>query len=166
MDERQFQKIYDATKKQLWSYIMRVSGDPALADDILQDTYIRFLQSEGSALEESKMKPYLFTVATNLLRDHWRKAKRKRAWLIDHVEEEKQMPDRSGLRYDVEEAFRHLTPQQRSLTWLAYVEGYEHREIAKMLNVREKSVKVLLFRAKGRLIEVFKKLGISQEITV
>ena len=144
---------------------MRVSGEPSLADDILQDTFVRLLQRQGKALEESKMKSYLFTIATNLLRDHWRKSKRSRVWLEESalVATSARTPDSAALRLDIETAYRQLSPQDRSLTWLAYVEGYEHREIAKILNLGEKSVKVLLFRAKGRLIEVFGKLGITSE---
>ena len=52
---------------------------------------------------------------------------------------------------DMTEAFGELKPQQRSLLWLAYVEGFDHREIADAAGVKEKSVKVLLFRARKAL---------------
>ncbi len=47
--------------------------------------------------------------------------------------------------------FKNLKPQERALLWLAYVEGYEHREIAGVLNLSTVSIKVLLFRARRRL---------------
>jgi RNA polymerase sigma-70 factor, ECF subfamily len=164
MDEDQFHSLYDATKKQLWTYLVRLSGDTSIADDIFQETFVRLLQREGPALAESKMKPYLFSIATNLMRDHWRKSKRSRSWFTDNFENTPNYSvDVPGLRHEIEGAFRHLTPQERSLTWLAYVEGYTHREIAQILGVREKSVKVLLFRAKKRLVGILKTMGITSE---
>lgn len=47
----------------------------------------------------------------------------------------------------------------RSLLWLAYVEGAEHPEIAEVLNLKEKSVKVLLLRARQRMESVLRKQG-------
>ena len=56
-----------------------------------------------------------------------------------------------------------MSPQQRSLLWLAYVEGYRHDEIASMLKLREKSVRVLLYRARRKLSEICRSMGIHKE---
>ena len=56
----------------LRSYIRRASGDAALADDILQESYLRFLQADLPALENFQMKAYLYRTASSLLADHWR----------------------------------------------------------------------------------------------
>ena len=66
------------------------------------------------------------------------------------------------LRHDMDEAFARLSPQQRSLLWLAHVEGYRHDEIAEMLDLREKSIKVLLFRARHKLKEALAAIGIGE----
>jgi RNA polymerase sigma-70 factor, ECF subfamily len=55
------------------------------------------------------------------------------------------------LRLDMIRMFQQLTPQQRQMMWLAYVEGADHREIAAALGLREGSVRVLLHRARRRL---------------
>jgi RNA polymerase sigma-70 factor (ECF subfamily) len=52
--------------------------------------------------------------------------------------------------------FSKLKPQERQLVWLAYVEGSDHREIAAALGVRERSVRVLLHRAKQKLARLIK----------
>jgi RNA polymerase sigma-70 factor (ECF subfamily) len=57
--------------------------------------------------------------------------------------------------------FAQLKPQEQSLLWLAYVEGFDHREIAATLRLREKSVRVLLFRARRRLAALLGKPGIG-----
>ena len=59
--------------------------------------------------------------------------------------------ENAPLRMDLETALGQLKTRDRALLWLAYVEGYEHREIAKILDLAEKSVRVLLFRAKKKM---------------
>ena len=48
-------------------------------------------------------------------------------------------------------ALDRLPPRDRALLWLAHVEGYDHREIAKVLGLQERSVRVILFRARKKL---------------
>jgi RNA polymerase sigma-70 factor (ECF subfamily) len=49
------------------------------------------------------------------------------------------------------EAMERLNPKARNLLWLAYVEALSHREMAKILSLREGSIRVLLFRARKAL---------------
>jgi len=59
--------------------------------------------------------------------------------------------------------FRRLKPQEQLLLWLAYVEGFEHREIAAALGVGEKSVRVLLFRARKKLGHALESAGLGRK---
>ena len=58
-------------------FLARVSASPALADDLAQESYVRFLSAARPeqllAEGEVAARRYLFRIATNLLRDHWRK---------------------------------------------------------------------------------------------
>src|SRR5580698_8702573 len=74
-DQTAFQLIYEATARPLWAYLLRVSGRRDVADDLLQETYCRFLGSKAGelAMSEAETRSYLFRVATNLLRDRWRR---------------------------------------------------------------------------------------------
>ncbi len=164
MDEARFKILYEQTSKLLLAYLLRVTGENALADDVFQESYVKLLQSELREPTDAKLKSYLFTTATNLIRDHWRRAKKDVRWesegsgdisTIGHEEP-------AHLGHDFEKAFEGLSPQQRSLLWLAYVEGYEHKEIAGMLGLREKSIKVLLYRARHKLKSVLTTMGIGK----
>jgi RNA polymerase sigma-70 factor (ECF subfamily) len=164
MDESTFRAFYENTRRALWSYILRSSGDASHADDILQESYVRFIQSNVTGLVPEQQRAYLFKIASNLLIDFYRRRKRIQP-IDDHDEELLIEPhSKSGtaidIRLDVQKAFDKLTLQERSLLWLAYVEDYPHREIAEMLKVKEKSVKVLLFRAKQRMADIAKSIGI------
>src|ERR1700751_4009588 len=75
MDEQCFRTFYDRTARPLWSYLYRSSGNATLADDLVQESYYRFLRVRFSEMNQEYMKNYLFRIATNLLRDHWRHAK-------------------------------------------------------------------------------------------
>ncbi len=166
MTESAFQQLYEATNKSLWAYIYKLVNDTALTDDIFQETYLRLLHAEVSRLNEPQLKAYIFSIATNLLRDHWRKEKRERNWF--EKEPDTELSGQQGfdvhLGYDVNDAFQQLSAQNRSLLWLAYVEEYEHKEIAHMLTLNEKSIKVLLFRAKKKLMDILQRFGIEQEV--
>src|ERR1700761_6412599 len=70
-----FAGFYERTARPLWAYLTRVSGDPALADDLVQESFVRMLCSSTPLDGEVHAKRYLFRVATNLLRDHWRRPK-------------------------------------------------------------------------------------------
>ncbi|MEP6918987.1 MAG: RNA polymerase sigma factor, partial [Acidobacteriota bacterium] len=73
MDEEAFRGFYDRTARALWAYLSRISGDPHLADDLLQETYFRFLRARVPHEGEAHRRNYLFRIATNLVRDAHRR---------------------------------------------------------------------------------------------
>lgn len=153
MEDSTFEGIYHETARSLWAYVFRVSGDPAAADDILQETYLRFLRSPPKENGLGHVKSYLFKIATNLARDRFRSLRR---WKESN---ESSMTDQfkvSKFQSDIEmmQVFFRLKQRERSILWLAYVEGYEHREIAEIMNLRSLSVGVLLFRARRKLAQL------------
>src|SRR5277367_1867757 len=75
MDNDAFAQFYERTARSLWAYLARVSGDPALADDLMQESYVRLLCAPRADEGEIVCRRYLFRIATNLLRDHWRRPK-------------------------------------------------------------------------------------------
>ncbi len=89
MENEAFAAFYSRSARPLWAYLARSSADPALADDLMQESFVRFLCAEGApALAtdgEAAARLYLFRIATNLLRDHWR---RPRAASIEEIPEE------------------------------------------------------------------------------
>jgi RNA polymerase sigma-70 factor (ECF subfamily) len=154
MNQTAFREFYSKTAPALRSYISRSCGFYDLAEDIMQEAFLRFIRTAPSNLEKPAMKGYLYRTADTLLIDHWRREKRSKRWSLEMIFRKEATPDR-GASDDMSEAFRELKPQQRSLLWLAYVEGFDHREIAEAAGVKESSVKVLLFRARKALAAVW-----------
>jgi RNA polymerase sigma-70 factor (ECF subfamily) len=160
MDEAPFRDLYEATAARLRGYLRRVCGDAALADDILQETYLRVLRARpGGAEVESA--PYVFKTATNLLYDHWRRQRRERRffglWPVAAPRPDADLP------HDLGRLLLQMKPQERALLWLAHVEGWSHEEIAGILDLRARSVRVLLFRARARLARVLERAGVGSE---
>jgi len=146
MDEEQFHALYEATARPIHGYLVAVTGSKDIADDILQETYFRFLtrHPRGLALEEPR--PYLFRIATNLLCDRWR-ARREEPWRESF--EQADSPDPNA-RLDLHRIMEELKPRERELLWLAYVEGMTHAEIAAATGLTPLSVRPLLFRARKK----------------
>jgi RNA polymerase sigma-70 factor (ECF subfamily) len=155
MDEDAFRGFYERTSRMLWAYLERLSGDRQLADDLLQETYYRFLRSATVLDGEAHRRHYLFRIATNLVRDgHRRRRTRPTPMGHEYVENAAApgIPQSSvDRRLDLTRAMARLKPRDRALLWLAYGQGASHREIAEVVGVGHASVKPLLFRARRKL---------------
>jgi len=157
MDEDTFRAFYDRTARPVWVYLARITGDRALADDLLQESYYRFLRAERSFDSESHRRNYLYRIATNLAHDRHRSkrgvvsvplpAEHERSALASHDD----VAGDAERRTDLGRAMAQLKPRERKMLWLAYAHGSSHEEIAETLGLRRASIKMLLFRARRRL---------------
>lgn len=161
MDSEAFAGFYERSARPLWAYLARTSGDPALAEDLMQESYVRFLcagQAPSLAAEgEVAARLYLFRIGTNLLRDHWR---RPRAASIDETPEEFFASGggaaQAESRITLAPALGQMKPRERQLLWLAHAEGYSHREIAQVTGLAAASIRLLLFRARRKMAKLLR----------
>lgn len=154
----EFEAFYLRTSRQLHGYLCRLSRDPATAEEVLQDAYIRVIGAMDSSKEEAARKAYLYTTATNILRDLWRRQKREREWTeLNPATEE--IHQNFNLSVDMEALFDQLSAQERAVLWLAHVEELSHKEIGAILSVKEQSVKVMVFRAREKAKDLLEKAG-------
>jgi RNA polymerase sigma-70 factor (ECF subfamily) len=156
MDEDTFRSFYDRTARAVWAYLSRTTGDNRLADDLLQEAYYRFLRARVVYDSETHRRHYLFRIAVNLVRDHYRRPRLERLPPADHsrhprTQSGEQAADRAAQRIDLTRAMARLTRRERNLLWLAYAQGSSHEEIAASLGLKTASIKALLFRARRRL---------------
>jgi RNA polymerase sigma-70 factor (ECF subfamily) len=154
MDEDTFRTFYERTSRGLWAYLARVTGDRALAEDLLQEAYYRFLRAAATYTSEAHRRNSLYRIATNLARDARRREMRSGASMVgDEIERMPSAQDAGTTerRTDFARAMTHLKPRERAILWLAYAEGASHREIAEVLGLRTASLKPMLFRARRKL---------------
>lgn len=159
MDEEAFRTFYELTARSIWVYLARMTGDPRLADDLLQETYYRFLRSRSRPAFENDdhRRNYLYRIAGNLARDHRRRphiqaVEVDQAEMVASGQLQPDEHDRATRRIDLARAMDRLKPRDRSLLWLAYAQGLSHEEIASAVGVKAGSLKMLLFRARRRLL--------------
>jgi RNA polymerase sigma-70 factor (ECF subfamily) len=154
MDQDTFRALYDRTARPLWAYLYRRTGDAQLADDLLQETYYRFLRMRATYESDSHRRNYLFRIASNLANDSHRRRHEHVELSDDHAPDSHKDSDaagRSQRRTDLARAMAQLKPRQRDALWLAYAEGSSHDEIARVLGVKAASIKLILFRARRKL---------------
>jgi RNA polymerase sigma-70 factor (ECF subfamily) len=159
MDEDSFRGFYDRTARTLRAYLARIAG-AAEADDLLQETYYRFLRARSAYETEAHRRNALFAIATNVARDRLR---RRRSDPVSHADSTPVdgIDPAAGTagsgrpsveqKADVSRAMAELGPRERGMLWLAYAQGWSHREIAGALGLKTASVGPLLFRARRRL---------------
>jgi RNA polymerase sigma-70 factor (ECF subfamily) len=152
MDSDAFAGFYERSAQSLWAYLARVSGDAALA-------YLCASRPAANLAEgEVAGRRYLFRIATNLLRDYWRKP---RAASIEEIPEEFLATSNSSAQADsramLGSALALMRPRDRQLLWLAHAEGYSHKEIAEVTGLATASIRLLLFRARRKIARLLRE---------
>ena len=148
MNEKELEELYCATAPRLRRYLGRLVDDP---DDVTQETFFRYLRAGYTVTGEDRIK-ILFRIATNLARNLWSRTRPR--------EQAQQPPLLSPdpiERLDLLAALRALSPRERALLWLTCAEGYEHRDVARMMGMAHASVRVLLFRARRKLARLMER---------
>lgn len=152
-----FEEIFAKLYPSLFRYLNRLTGDPDVAADIAQEAFIRLLQRP---LAEADARRWLFTVATNLVRDWARAGERQRRLLRDSYGGPAlpARPDEDAERRDriqaVRAALSELAPRDREIL-LMREEGFRYAEIAEVVGVAPGSVGTLLARALRRFAAVY-----------
>jgi RNA polymerase sigma-70 factor (ECF subfamily) len=136
-----------------------MTGDARLADDLLQETYYRFLRAGGTHESDAHRRNYLFRIATNLVHDHRRRPHVEASSAIEPIDTRVDIAERTARRLDLARAMARLKPRERDMLWLAYANGSSHQEIADALGLKRASIKLLLFRARRRLANLLRQPG-------
>jgi RNA polymerase sigma-70 factor, ECF subfamily len=146
MQEETFRLFYNRTARPLHAYLAATLHDRSLADDLLQEAFLRFLQADlPVSMEDEHRKNYLFRIATNLMRDHFRAASRTR---LASPPTQDRLDERLAQKNDMHRIMDRLKPRERELLWLAYVEQFSHDEIASMIGAKSQSIRSMLARAR------------------
>lgn len=155
-----FDAAFDRYYAELHRYLFRLTGDEDVAEEVAQESFLRLLEHD---VAEESLQSWLFTVATNLVRDRSRTRDRRRRLLEaeDYGPEPPTRPDERTERREriarVRAALDELKPRDRKILLLRE-EGFEYSEIAEMIGVKASSVGTLLARALRRFEEAYREL--------
>lgn len=154
MNETEFENFYNEHSRPLRAYVRRLADSAEIADDVTQESFLKFL---GASLRtDDNQKAYLYRIATNLTYDYFRRHRRelRRQTNFDSNIHAEPAYEPFAPESGFSAVFDKLQMQERALLWLAYVEGHQHNEIAEMLGLKSLSVRVLLFRARRKLAKL------------
>jgi RNA polymerase sigma-70 factor, ECF subfamily len=144
-----FDAVFEKLYPSLFRYLQRLTGDEDVAEDIAQESFVRLLKQK---LPEDEIRPWLFTVAMNLVRDRARKNERRHRLLTSAPElvTRIRLPDEDLERTEriasVREVLERLPERDRQIL-LMREEGFKYDEIARVIGVAPASVGTLIARA-------------------
>lgn len=121
--------------------------------DVIQDTFCRYLEKKPEFHDEEHEKAWLIKVATNICRDMMRFKIRHPKISIDEVENSLMVPEQKETLRELLE----LPVKQKTVIYLHYVEGYQIKEIANILGTTEGAVKMRLKRGKEQMRTTWKE---------
>ena len=161
-DRLAFEQIYRSHCDRIYALCWRMcGGDRALAEDMVQEAFLRAWNKLNLFRGDSKFGTWLHRLTVNVvLSDRRIRVKRlyRESEMVDEVER-KLVGDRNvfaGLRKDLEAAIAGLPERARTVLVLFDIEGYKHNEIAEMTGMAVGSSKAQLHRARKLLREVLK----------
>ena len=141
-----FAELFQTYYSFLYKYVLKMTLNPQTAEDLVQDTMLKGFDHIQKYNAQSKFSTWLITIATRLYLDQQRR--KKREWLWKKTETEhlsrslKWQLSYKGFEWgDVMEGFNKLKSEVRTAILLKHYYGYTNEEIAKMMNIREGTVK-------------------------
>lgn len=157
---------FEAHGAAIYRYAARLTGSPDIAEDVVQETFVRLTTKPPPSLEN--LRPWLFTVATHLAHDETRA--RRRRWRLLAARADRQPlsdppPDPAAqaasadLAGRVQVALADLPARDRQALLLRS-EGFTHHEIASAIGTTTKSVGTIIARA---LVKLDDRLDLSEE---
>ena len=167
-----FDEIYEAYHQDIYQFVFYMVKDKHLCDDLVQDTYIKILQSLSTFRGESSKKTWLLSIARHVVIDHFRSQKRKRNYKLDFfnwqergesIKDDLPLPDDIVIKNEeIKKVYHYLdqcTPDQKSVLILRFIQSLSVQETAEVLNFSESKVKTTQHRG----LKVIKKYLMNVE---
>ena len=154
-----FEEVYRAHSGRLYGLVLRMVGNPADAEDLLQEIFLSAHRKLDGFRGESALGTWLYRLATNQCLDHLRSRSTRAGQLTDALEDEPALPDARSravaeetvAKMDLERALAQLPDGCRAAFLLYDVEGLEHREVAEALGIAEGTSKSQVHKARLKL---------------
>ena len=164
-DERAFLQLYDRHVSRVHGLTLRILGDPMLAEEATQDTFLKLWSRARQYLtERGAFLPWLLTIARRVALDRLRLEARRPA-LSNSTDPDETWQNLPDMDSNTDEArwramyfaVQNLHPDQRNVIELAYYQGMSQSEIAEVLSLPLGTVKTRLRAAMEKLREIWKE---------
>jgi RNA polymerase sigma-70 factor (ECF subfamily) len=167
-DESAFAAFYDATSSRAWGLALRVVRNPAHAEEVLQEAYLRtWCQSSRFDPQRGRAESWFLTIVHRTAVDRVRSAEASTRREQHYTVRDQTIPDPDATASAVQQTFEArrvhgalgaLTELQRQAIELAYWGGYTHTEVAGLLNIPVGTAKT---RIRDGLIRLRDTLGVE-----
>ena len=152
--------FYRVGKDKLFGYLVRMTANHDLSADVMQESFVRYIEHYGSAPCQYSL---LYRIARNALNDHFRRNNRFTC-LDDNVEDSRATPEQTIEARDtfqqVLNAMQKLKPDDREILSLATGDGnLTYQQIGEITGNSEANIKVRIHRARLKLREILKQGG-------
>ncbi|MEA2451659.1 MAG: eukaryotic-like serine/threonine-protein kinase [Actinomycetota bacterium] len=153
-DTRAFEVLVRSYQADVWRLCLHITGNPAMADDVTQDAFVRIFRFLPRYRGDSKFSTWTFAIARNCALDELRRSKRRQA-LADraHMQREVEHTEQSS-GVEVREAVASLQLELRESIVLIDMLGESYRDAARILDVPEGTVKSRVHRARLQLADM------------
>lgn len=158
-DMKAHEIIYRQFSGPVYTLALRITGSPAVAEDILQESFVEVLRGIAGFRGEASLATWIRRIAVSRCLMYLRAAWTRRRQLFSEIAGEDgtyEIPaneETPELAMDMEAALDSLAPTARAVVWLHDVEGFTHKEIGEMMNRTPSFSKSQLARARKRLRE-------------
>jgi RNA polymerase sigma-70 factor (ECF subfamily) len=168
-DEPAFGQLMRRHKEPLYRFIRRLTGDPDLAYDLLQETFVAAWRNLGRFDPQLPFRPWVQRIALNKVRDEGRRRSVRRVlfgWAPDSVLAEvvdlAPLPDAQAMDREtmvrLDQAIAALPLALRAPLVLTAIEGLSHAEAGAQLGISAKAVETKVARARGQISQTMKIL--------
>jgi RNA polymerase sigma-70 factor (ECF subfamily) len=156
-DVTAFEQLYRENVRRVYALCFRMSSDPALAEELTQDVFVRAWQKLPSFRGDSAFSSWLYPLTVNVALTERRSRVRRTSRVFGTDDptlfERPESSPKPETGFDLEKAMATLPPGARSVFVLHDVEGYKHEEIAELTGVATGTSKAQLHRARKLLRE-------------
>jgi len=159
-DEQAFTMFVNRYKNRLYNFIYRIIPEREVAEDILQETFLRVYNQRKNYSPDYALSTWVYTIALNLVRSELRKRKLRKFMSLDFLKEETdvELPDNTNpepglLKPILEKAIKQLPEEYRLAFVLCDIERLPYSEIAEIMRVPVGTVKSRINRARSMLRE-------------
>ncbi|RMG53541.1 MAG: RNA polymerase sigma factor [Acidobacteria bacterium] len=161
---RAYEHLFDRYQARIYNYLLRLTGDAELAEDLTQEVFLRAFTEVRKLKGEINFSAWLYRVATNLCYDHFRQRARNQRVTTEYMAQHamtdtSNTPERQLLRRErtihMAEALARLPMHYRTILLLKYAEGMSYRQIGAVLSLSEAAVTSLLHRARMELRRLY-----------
>ena len=158
-DEEAFRLLFERYAPIVYGMSQRHLRNEDLAREVTQQTFFRMHGARNDFRPDGKLRPWLLTIAMNLVRSHFRKSKRRKQVDLDVDLEAAPVKERGPIELEqraklLRDAMLQLPTSQREVVELHWFQERPYREVAEIVGSSEGAVRVRAHRAYARLKEL------------